>query len=272
VTNDENTNAGYEVGYGKPPVDTRWKPGQSGNRSGKAKPGNATEGDNLFQKSLLELVEVQEDGRTVRITRKHFGVRRHVEGAAMGNMRSLKNLFRLGKAHDPEPKPEDIFVATLDESRACGPPERVLHDPGIQIIRQKKPEEKGAKEAASDTPAATRLSRRRRGRARVPRDQRFSTLVSFELARRKLMTDPATGKSRKMSMREAIVDQLTRAFANGDAGALRFVERLNSQSKVAGPKFRSAVLIPWDYEIPPPPPEGMRAWPKGSKWYAYGDS
>jgi hypothetical protein len=244
VTTDVNTNAEYEVGYKKPPEHSRWKPGQSGNRSGKAKPGNAGEGDDFVQKSLLELVEVQEDGRTVRITRKHFGVRKHTEGAAMGNMRSLTNLFRLGRAREPGPRPEDIFVATLSESLAWGPPEKVLHDPEVQVIRQKKPGENGAKEGAADATAGTRANRKRRRRAREPRDQRFSTLVTFELARRKLMTDPVTGKSRKMSMHEAIVDQLTRAYANGDAVALRFVERLNSLRKVAGPKYRAAVLIP----------------------------
>jgi len=75
-----------------------------------------------------------------------------------------------------------------------------------------------------------------------------------------------------MTMREAIVDQLTRAYANGDAVALRLVERLNSLTRVAEPKCRFGVSIPWDYEIPPPPPEGMQAWPPDSKWYAYGNS
>src|SRR4051794_35041750 len=27
----------YEIGYGKPPMHTRWKPGQSGNRKGRPK-------------------------------------------------------------------------------------------------------------------------------------------------------------------------------------------------------------------------------------------
>jgi len=169
VTNDDKTIAGYEVGYGKPPAHTRWKPGQSGNRSGRSKPGKVTEEDNLFRKSLLELVEVQEDGRTVRITRKHFGVRKHVEGAARGNMQSLKNLFRLGRAHDPEPRPDDILVATLDVSLAWGPPERVLHDPKILVIREKKPDVNGAQEIAVDARAETPASRTRRQRARTAR-------------------------------------------------------------------------------------------------------
>lgn len=40
MTNDVQnpiTESTYEVGYGKPPKQTQWRPGQSGNPSGKAK-------------------------------------------------------------------------------------------------------------------------------------------------------------------------------------------------------------------------------------------
>ena len=46
----------YEVGYGKPPKDKQWKPGQSGNPSGKPAGTN-----NLVERLKKRLIEHPED-------------------------------------------------------------------------------------------------------------------------------------------------------------------------------------------------------------------
>ena len=51
----------YEVGYGKPPKHTRFKPGQSGNPKGR-KPGSKNV-MTLLEQTLFDTVKVRENGK-----------------------------------------------------------------------------------------------------------------------------------------------------------------------------------------------------------------
>lgn len=56
---------GYEVGYGKPPKHSRWKPGQSGNKKGpKQKPGSVRE----RVQALLERKLTTSNGQQITLT------------------------------------------------------------------------------------------------------------------------------------------------------------------------------------------------------------
>lgn len=63
----------YEVGKGKPPVNTRWKPGQSGNRRGARR--RTREEDLTFRETLAKIVNepipVTIDGTELRVTKKY---------------------------------------------------------------------------------------------------------------------------------------------------------------------------------------------------------
>ena len=59
--------APYEVGYCKPPTDTRFKPGQSGNPKGR--PRGARNLRTAVREALQEKVEVREGGRMRRISK-----------------------------------------------------------------------------------------------------------------------------------------------------------------------------------------------------------
>ena len=62
--NDSAPVAPYRVGYKKPPLHTRFKPGQSGNPSGLAKiPSNF---DEMFMKELYKKVPATENGKPVK--------------------------------------------------------------------------------------------------------------------------------------------------------------------------------------------------------------
>ena len=54
----------YTVGRGKPPVHTRFKPGQSGNPRGR--PRGAVDAKQALQAALGERVTITENGRRVR--------------------------------------------------------------------------------------------------------------------------------------------------------------------------------------------------------------
>jgi hypothetical protein len=79
---DSNPDA-YRVGRGKPPLETRWRQGQSGNSSGKRK-HQPTYGD-LLDRILNEMVSGQENGRKISMTRRKAWVKSLVNGAIAGD-------------------------------------------------------------------------------------------------------------------------------------------------------------------------------------------
>src|SRR5260370_3182332 len=58
----------YEVGYGRPPKATRFKPGQSGYPKGR--PRQSKNGKTLLQQELNEVVFVNEGGRHRRMSKR----------------------------------------------------------------------------------------------------------------------------------------------------------------------------------------------------------
>lgn len=119
----------YEVGYGKPPRHSRFKPGQSGNPNGR-KRGTKNMGT-LLQDILDEKIVVREGDREKKITRKEAWFRQLVNKALKGDARATTTLFGLQKelGHmEREPNaPNDDARRQLDESdRAMM--QRVLRD------------------------------------------------------------------------------------------------------------------------------------------------
>jgi Family of unknown function (DUF5681) len=58
----------YEVGYGKPPKERRFKPGQSGNASGR--PKRSKNAKTLLREALDEIVVVTEAGVQQRMSKR----------------------------------------------------------------------------------------------------------------------------------------------------------------------------------------------------------
>ena len=81
----------YEVGYGKPPRNTRFQKGQSGNPSGRA-PGNKNL-KTLLIDTLNEPVVVAENGGRLTISKRQAIVKQLVNQSANGDWRAVKLLF-----------------------------------------------------------------------------------------------------------------------------------------------------------------------------------
>ncbi|MBN9437466.1 DUF5681 domain-containing protein [Bosea sp. (in: a-proteobacteria)] len=75
-SNQNDAPKGYEVGHGRPPVATRFKPGQSGNPKGRPKASKNL--STLAREKLQAKVSVRENGRERRMSKAEIGVTKMV--------------------------------------------------------------------------------------------------------------------------------------------------------------------------------------------------
>jgi hypothetical protein len=83
------------VGYKRPPVHTRFKPGQSGNPSGRPKGRQNLQ--TLFHRILNEQISLREGDRIRKVSKAEAVMRGLVIGAMKGDARSVMTLFRIAE-------------------------------------------------------------------------------------------------------------------------------------------------------------------------------
>ena len=81
----------YEIGYGRPPKSTRFKPSQSGNPKGRKKGSMNLE--TILTKALDAKITVETPVGTKRITKREAIAMRLVNQAAMGDPKSIQTLL-----------------------------------------------------------------------------------------------------------------------------------------------------------------------------------
>jgi hypothetical protein len=84
-----------KIGYGSPPEHSRFKPGQSGNPSGRAK--GSQNFKTLFNKILNEEISLRDGSDVKKISKAEAVVRSVVVGALKGDPRNVAILFRLAE-------------------------------------------------------------------------------------------------------------------------------------------------------------------------------
>jgi hypothetical protein len=85
--------AGYEVGYAKPPLSTRFEPGRSGNPRGRPKGSRSVA--TVLQAILNQKVAVTENGRIRKVAVIEVMIRRLVNDAMRSDPRALKLLLSM---------------------------------------------------------------------------------------------------------------------------------------------------------------------------------
>jgi Family of unknown function (DUF5681) len=100
------------VGYRRPPIGTRFRPGQSGNPRGR--PKGARNLSTVVAAALGERVAVTENGRRRRITKLEAAVKQLVNRAAAGEPRATQLLLALVEADEARPAQQD--AAHLNEA------------------------------------------------------------------------------------------------------------------------------------------------------------
>lgn len=86
-----NDNNNYKVGFCKPPVHTRFKPGQSGNPKGR--PKGTMDTHRLIDAILNKKVAATIDGVPIRISKRQAMLMRLANNATSGDINSLRLLM-----------------------------------------------------------------------------------------------------------------------------------------------------------------------------------
>ena len=93
MPDNKTANANYDVGYGKPPQNTRFKPGQSGNPKGK--PKGAKNLATIVDKATKERVVVNENGKRRSVSKLEIAVKQLVNKAVIGDQKAITQLLSL---------------------------------------------------------------------------------------------------------------------------------------------------------------------------------
>jgi Family of unknown function (DUF5681) len=83
------------VGYGKPPVHSRFRKGKSGNPTGKRKHGEAERAEALIRQEAYRLLTVREGEKVSRMPALQAVIRSQVAAAAKGNVTAQRALVKI---------------------------------------------------------------------------------------------------------------------------------------------------------------------------------
>lgn len=103
----------YEIGYMKPPKETQFKPGQSGNKSGR--PCGTKNTYKLLEDILNEKVQISQDGRQLKINKKTAILLQAVNSAVKGNHKSIQTIFPHLLAGDTRNEEREKVTAALKQ-------------------------------------------------------------------------------------------------------------------------------------------------------------
>ena len=122
---DAEPRADYAVGYGRPPVARRFRPGQSGNPRGR--PKRARNLAAIVAAALGEPVSVNENGRRRLITKLEAAVKQLVNRAAAGETRVTQLLLALVQTHEAKPaRTGGEFSSEADDAIIAGLMRRLI--------------------------------------------------------------------------------------------------------------------------------------------------
>jgi Family of unknown function (DUF5681) len=104
----------YEVGYGKPPKHSRFKPGQSGNPKGR-KPGSRNV-MTLLEETLFDAVKVRENGKVRRVPAIQVCLLNLRNQAIKGDPKALDRFIRLASQHHSAQPKSSSTAEAIDEA------------------------------------------------------------------------------------------------------------------------------------------------------------
>lgn len=107
------TDRNYDVGYGKPPVASRFRPGQSGNPKGRPKVILST--SELVMRVAEEKIVAMMDGKPCKMSKRIALVRSLFASALKGNTRATDHALKLiERAEELRPRKPVKHVVTVE--------------------------------------------------------------------------------------------------------------------------------------------------------------
>jgi Family of unknown function (DUF5681) len=107
----------YVVGFGRPPIGSRFKPGISGNAKGRPKGHKNLK--TLIRQAMTASISVQEGSSTRRVSKIEGVVLRQLQSALKGDDRSamavIKMAMQVGLLEDPQSETHDTVTAMDEE-------------------------------------------------------------------------------------------------------------------------------------------------------------
>ncbi len=106
----------YPIGYKKPPRQTQFKPGQSGNAKGR--PKGSKNSKTVFEKELRTPIPVTENGKRKKITKLEAIIKHTVNKAAGGDPKAtavVLNETRFHESLDQSSGPQDVIASPEDQ-------------------------------------------------------------------------------------------------------------------------------------------------------------
>jgi hypothetical protein len=107
----------YDVGYGKPPVHTRFQPGRSGNPRGRPKGAKGL--NTIVRETLTQKVAVRTTAGEKKISRIEAVLQKTVEQAMKGNPRAIAELIKLYGNAVPDEKQTSAGKETEEDLSAA---------------------------------------------------------------------------------------------------------------------------------------------------------
>lgn len=121
------------VGYGRPPLHSRFKPGHSGNPKGR--PRGKRNMASLLDEVLAQPISITSNGKRKRVSVENALLMRLVEKALGGDLKAAGMVLGLRDVHLPNMDGATDFQELLAEdsvimaSVSLIPPEETAHDP-----------------------------------------------------------------------------------------------------------------------------------------------
>ena len=105
----------YEVGYGRPPRQTRFEPGRSGNPRGR--PNRSKNLATLLSEALREPVIVTENGRRRKVSKRQAVIKQLVNRSARGDLKAMQMLLGTMQEieHRGEAEPAETSFDGVDQ-------------------------------------------------------------------------------------------------------------------------------------------------------------
>ena len=112
-----NTCTEYDIGYGRPPEKTRFRPGQSGNPRGRPKGSKNFETE--FLDEMSQRVTIVEKGRKINVSKQRALIKYLFQQAVAGNAKAFEAIHKLieryGDRHETS-DPEPVRLSAADQA------------------------------------------------------------------------------------------------------------------------------------------------------------